>query len=187
AGEASGDRLGAALIEALKTRVPDIEVIGVAGKHMRAAGCRPLADIDELSVMGLTEIVMQLPRLLRFRRRLANGLTRAAPDVVIGIDAPEFNLGLERTLRERGLRTLHYVSPSVWAWRPGRVHTVARAAEAVLCLLPFEPECYRDVPVQAVFTGHPLADTLKPRAAAPARAQLEIGRASCREGGESRE
>ncbi|MDN5863746.1 MAG: lipid-A-disaccharide synthase [Gammaproteobacteria bacterium] len=174
AGETSGDRLGAALIDALQKRVPELEVIGVAGDAMRAAGCRPIADISALSVMGLTEIVGSLPRLLRLRHRLVRELAGAAPDLVVGIDAPEFNLGLERALRARGVRTAHYVSPSVWAWRPGRVHTVARAAKAVLCLLPFEPACYDSVPVHAVFTGHPLADELAPQGREAARAALDL-------------
>jgi lipid-A-disaccharide synthase len=175
AAESSGDRLGGALIRALRERVPDLEAIGVAGEAMQAAGCRPLADISQLSVMGITELVEHLPRLLRFRRHLVAEFTRAKVDLVIGIDAPDFNLGLERRLRARGLRTAHYVSPSVWAWRPGRVHTVARAAEMVLCLLPFEPACYGNVEkVRAVFTGHPLADEVKPRSREAARATLGL-------------
>lgn len=174
AGETSGDRLGAALIRALRGRVADLETFGVAGEAMRAAGCRPMADIDELSVMGLSEILARLPRLIRFRRRLVREFAAAQPDLVVGIDAPDFNLGLERALRRRNVRTAHYVSPSVWAWRPGRVRTVARAVEAVLCLLPFEPECYEGVPVKAAFTGHPLTDTLVARERIPARADLGI-------------
>ncbi|MGH8226076.1 MAG: lipid-A-disaccharide synthase [Gammaproteobacteria bacterium] len=173
-GEASGDQLGAALIGALRERVPEFEAIGVVGEAMRAAGCRPLADIGSLSVMGLVEILVHLPGLFRLRRRLVRELVAAAPDLVVGIDVPDFNLGLERMLRARGIRTAHYVSPSVWAWRSGRVRTVARAAEAVLCLLPFEPACYKEVPVRAVFTGHPLADELLPRSQAEARTALGL-------------
>ncbi len=174
AAETSGDKLGAALIRALRERVPDLEAIGVAGEAMRAAGCRPLADVSELSLMGLTEILIHLPRLLRFRRRLVTVFARAGVDLVVGIDAPDFNLGLERRLRGLGIRTAHYVSPSVWAWRPGRVHGVARAAEAVLCLLPFEPACYEGLPLRAVFTGHPLVDELMPCSREAARAALGI-------------
>jgi lipid-A-disaccharide synthase len=174
AAETSADRLGGALIRALREQVPDLEVFGVSGDSMRAAGCRSLADISELSVIGLAEIFMQLPRLLAYRRRLVRRLAAEQPDLVVGIDAPDLNLPLERALRRRGVRTVHYVSPSVWAWRAGRVKTVARAVEAVLCLLPFEPECYRDVSVRAEFTGHPLADALQPQPAEPARAALGL-------------
>lgn len=174
AGETSGDRLGAVLIRALRTRVPELEVVGVAGAAMRAAGCQAIADVDALSLMGLMEIVTHLPRLLILRRRLLNELTRVQPDLVVGIDAPDFNLGLERRLRKRGFRTAHYVSPSVWAWRAGRVRSVARAAEAVLCLLPFEPACYAAVPVKASFVGHPLVDEIVPVSVADARRTLRL-------------
>ncbi|MGH8274236.1 MAG: lipid-A-disaccharide synthase [Gammaproteobacteria bacterium] len=174
AAEASADRLGAALIRALREEHPELEAIGVAGEAMQAAGCRPLADTADFSVMGFSELIVHLPRLLRLRRRVMQELARAGVDLVIGIDAPDLNLGMERRLRQRGIRTAHYVSPSVWAWRPGRVHTVARAAEAVLCLLPFEPACYEGLPVRAVFTGHPLADELAPRPQREARAALGL-------------
>ncbi len=174
AGETSGDRLGATLIRALGERLPGAQFMGMTGPAMRAAGCRSLADIDELSVMGVSEILRHLPRLLRLRRRLTDELLRERPAVVIGIDSPDFTLGLERRCRKGGLHTVHYVSPSVWAWRPGRVRTVARAAELVLCLLPFEPECYRDVDVRAEFVGHPLAGELQPRPAAEAREALGL-------------
>lgn len=174
AGETSGDRLGAALMAAVRAEVPRAQFVGVAGDAMRSAGCRVLADAEALSVMGLIEVLRHLPRLLGLRRRLVAEFARLRPDLVVGIDSPDFNLGLERRLRAAGLRTAHYVSPSVWAWRPGRVREVARAAEAVLCLLPFEPACYRDVPVRAVFTGHPLADELQPSPAAEARANLGL-------------
>lgn len=174
AGEASGDRLGAFLIDALRERFPRARFVGMTGPRMRAAGCHALADISELSVMGLTEILRQLPRLLRLRRRLRQALLREGVSLLIGIDAPDFNLGLERRCRRRGMHTVHYVSPSVWAWRPRRVRAVARAAELVLCLLPFEPDCYRDVDVQAAFVGHPLIDQLAPRPQAEARADLGL-------------
>lgn len=174
AGEASGDHLGAALMAALRVQMPQVEFLGVAGEAMRAAGCRVLAPSAALSVMGLTEVLGHLPRLYRLRQRLVAEFVGARPDLVVGIDSPDFNLGLERRLRAAGIRTAHYVSPSVWVWRPGRVHAVARAAEVVLCLLPFEPGCYDDVPVHAVFTGHPLADELQPSPAAGARAILGL-------------
>ncbi|MGH8426488.1 MAG: lipid-A-disaccharide synthase [Gammaproteobacteria bacterium] len=172
AGEASGDQLGAHLIEALRARCPGIEIIGVAGTAMRAAGCRPLADVDDMSVMGFAELAVHLPRLLALRRQLIRALLAMQPDLVVGIDVPDFNLGLERRLRKQGLATAHYVSPSVWAWRAGRVHAVAAAAKCVLCLLPFEPECYRELPIKAVFVGHPLADMLVPLAREEARRRL---------------
>jgi lipid-A-disaccharide synthase len=174
AGEASGDRLGAALIRALRALNPDLEVVGVAGKAMQAEGCHSIADIDALSLMGVAEILIHLPRLLMLRRRIVKELTEWKPDVVVGIDAPDFNLGLERRLRDRGILTAHYVSPSVWAWRPGRIHTVARAAEAVLCLLPFEPACYAGVPVTAAFVGHPLADEITPTPTEVARRDMGL-------------
>jgi len=174
AGETSGDRLGATLIAAIRERLPQARFVGMTGPAMRAASCLSLADINELSVMGLTEILAHLPRLLSLRRRLISRLLHEHPDIVIGIDAPDFTLGLERRCRAAGLRTAHYVSPSVWAWRPRRVRTVARAVELVLCLLPFEPDCYRGVDVRAEFVGHPLADELSPRPAAAAREALGL-------------
>ena len=158
AGEASGDNLGAALIEALRERVPGVRVVGVAGPKMRAAGCEVLADSEELAVMGLTEILRHLPRLFALRRRLRESLLHLRPDVFVGIDSPEFNLGLARQLKRAGLRTVQYVSPQVWAWRQGRVRTIGQAIDLVLCLLPFEPRFYADHGVRALFVGHPLAD-----------------------------
>ncbi len=158
AGEASGDNLGAALIEALRERVPGVRVVGVAGPKMRAAGCEALADSDELALMGLTEILRHLPRLVALRRRVREALLALRPDVFVGIDAPEFNLGLERQLKQAGLRTVQYVSPQVWAWRQGRVRTIGQSTDLVLCLLPFEPKFYAAHGVRALFVGHPLAD-----------------------------
>lgn len=158
AGESSGDQLGAGLIRAILARAPDTRFEGVAGPEMLAAGCRPLAQVEELSVMGFTELVAHLPRLLRIRRRLCRHFLEQRPDVVIGIDAPDFNLGLETRLRKAGLRTVHYVSPSVWAWRERRVFKVGKAADLVLALLPFEVAFYEKHGFRAVFVGHPLAD-----------------------------
>ena len=158
AGEASGDNLGAALIEALRERVPELRVVGVAGPKMRAAGCETLADSEELAVMGLTEILRHLPRLFALRSRLRESFVALRPQVFVGIDSPEFNLGLARQLKGAGLRTVQYVSPQVWAWRQGRVRTIGRAVDLVLCLLPFEPRFYGDHGVRALFVGHPLAD-----------------------------
>ncbi|MCC7461347.1 MAG: lipid-A-disaccharide synthase [Gammaproteobacteria bacterium] len=158
AGEASGDQLGAALIEALRARRPDCLFSGVAGPRMQAAGCAALADAGELAVMGLAEILGHLPRLWRLRRGLERALRAWQPDVFVGIDSPEFNLGLAARLKAGGLRTVQYVSPQVWAWRQGRVRTIARDCDLVLCLLPFEPAFYRKHAVRAVYVGHPLAD-----------------------------
>jgi lipid-A-disaccharide synthase len=158
AGEASGDQLGAALIQALRARRPDVQCFGVAGPKMVAAGCEAWASADELAVMGLTEVLHHLPRLLRLRARLVRRFREARPDVFVGIDAPEFNLGLEKKLKNRGLRTVQYVSPQVWAWRQGRVRTIGRSCDRVLCLLPFETSFYGQHGVNAVFVGHPLAD-----------------------------
>jgi lipid-A-disaccharide synthase len=158
AGEASGDQLGAALIQALRARQPDVQCFGVAGPKMVAAGCEAWASSEELAVMGLTEVLHHLPRLLRLRGRLVQRFREMRPDVFVGIDAPEFNLGLEKKLKNRGLRTVQYVSPQVWAWRQGRVRTIGRSCDRVLCLLPFETSFYGQHGVNAVFVGHPLAD-----------------------------
>ncbi len=160
AGEISGDILGAAITRSIRARWPDAQIYGVAGPRMIAAGCEAIASIDELSVMGLVEVLRVLPRLLRFRKQLVERLLADRPDVVVGIDAPDFNLGLERRLRERGLKTVHVVSPTVWAWRSGRVKGIARAVDRILCLYPFEPRWYNQHAVQADYIGHPLADEL---------------------------
>lgn len=160
AGEASGDLLGAALIAALRERRPDIRCFGIAGPRMRAAGCEALAGTEELSVMGVTEILRHLPRLLRLRRRVREAILARAPRVFVGIDAPEFNLGLAGWLKQRGLATVQYVSPQVWAWRQGRVRHIGKAVDRVLCVLPFEVEFYRQHAVDARFVGHPLADQI---------------------------
>jgi lipid-A-disaccharide synthase len=160
AGETSGDALGAALIGALRERLGPIEVLGVAGPAMRAAGCTALADAHELAVMGLIEPLRHLPRLLRLRWMLIDRITAWKPDVFIGIDSPAFNLGLAARFKARRIATVQYVSPQVWAWRPGRVRRIARCCDLVLCLLPFEPKFYRSHAVRAEFVGHPLADQI---------------------------
>jgi lipid-A-disaccharide synthase len=160
AGESSGDQLGAALITALRAHVPDVECFGVAGPKMIAAGCEAWAGAEELAVMGLTEVVRHLPRLLRLRASLTARFLTSRPDVFVGIDAPEFNLGLARRLHAAGLKTVQYVSPQVWAWRQGRVRKIGLACDLVLCLLPFETEFYSRHGVAAAFVGHPLADQI---------------------------
>lgn len=163
AGELSGDLLGAALIHELKKIFPQATFYGVAGPRMREAGCEPIESIEALSVMGLVEVVRHLPRLLRLRAQLLRRFSSDRPDCVIGIDAPDFNLGLERALRRRGLFTVHCVSPSVWAWREGRLKTIARAVDLMLCVLPFEEAFYRRRGMSATYIGHPLADELDDR------------------------
>lgn len=160
AGEASGDLLGAGLIEALKQRHPEAEFAGIGGDAMRAAGMRTWHDAQELAVMGLSEVLAELPRLLRLRRDFRQRVLDWKPDVYIGIDAPDFNLGVERWLKSRGMRTVHYVSPSVWAWREGRAAKIGHSADQVLCLFPMEPDIYARHGVDARFVGHPLADEI---------------------------
>lgn len=159
AGEASGDALGAAFITAVRAREPDAQFFGVAGPKMIAAGCEAWEPADALAVMGVTEVIRHLPRLWRLRRRLAARFLAACPDVFVGIDAPEFNLGLGRRLKG-AMRTVQYVSPQVWAWRQGRVRTIGASCDLVLCLLPFETRFFGEHHVRAVFVGHPLADRI---------------------------
>lgn len=160
AGETSGDQLGAGLIDALRARFPDAEFAGIGGDRMRAAGLDAWHDSSELAVMGLAEVLAHLPRLLRVRRQLRERMLAWKPDVFIGIDAPDFNLGVERWLKERGVRTVHDVSPSVWAWRENRAEKIGRSADRVLCLFPMEPPIYARHGVDARYIGHPLADAL---------------------------
>jgi len=160
AGEASGDQLGAALMTALAGRQPNIRFVGVGGPLMQAAGLECWASSDELAVMGLFEVLAHLPRLLKLRRRLVRQISASRPDLLIGIDSPDFNLGLERAARKAGIRTAHYVSPTVWAWRSGRVRKIAASTDLVMCLFPFEPEWYAGHGVRAAYTGHPMADAI---------------------------
>lgn len=160
AGEASGDLLGAGLIHAIRARYPAAEFEGVAGAAMTAAGCKPLADSESLAVMGLIEPLARIPRLLSLRRSLRRRWLATPPDVFVGIDAPDFNFGLEKPLRKSGIPTVHYVSPSIWAWRAGRIKTIRKATDRVLCILPFEKKIYDEQGIDAVFVGHPKADNL---------------------------
>ena len=158
AGETSGDQLGGPLIAALRQRFPDAEFAGIGGPEMVAAGLDAWQPADALAVMGLVEVLRHLPRLLRLRKHVRERLLRWRPDIFIGIDAPDFNLGLERKLRLSGVRTVHYVSPSVWAWREQRAAKIGASADRVLCLFPMEPAIYARHGVEACFVGHPLAD-----------------------------
>lgn len=174
AGELSGDILGAAIIRGLKSRFPQARFYGVAGPRMIEAGCEAIESIEALSVMGLSEVLRHLPRLFKLRATLVQRFLRDRPDVVIGIDAPDFNLGLETRLKRQGLRTVHVVSPTVWAWREGRVKTVAKAVDRILCLFPFEQDFYRQHGVAATTIGHPLADALDD-STTPAQGKAALG------------
>lgn len=158
AGEASGDQLGADLIAALRRRYPAAHFVGIGGTRMQAQGFASWYDIRELSLFGFSEVISHLPRLLRLRRALLKRLLGAHPTVVIGIDAPDFNLEVERRLKAAGLRTVHYVSPSIWAWREKRAQKIGLSALRVLCLFPMEPAIYARHGIDARFVGHPLAD-----------------------------
>ncbi len=160
AGESSGDALGAGLIRALRGRSPDLQCLGIGGPRMQAQGFTSRVPMDRLSVMGFVEPLGRLPELLRIKRDLVRELSADPPDVFIGIDSPGFNLRLARDLHERGIRTVQYVSPSVWAWGAGRIHAMARCLDLALTLFPFEAAIYEahGIPVRCV--GHPLADTL---------------------------
>ncbi|HNV82876.1 MAG TPA: lipid-A-disaccharide synthase [Arenimonas sp.] len=158
AGEASGDQLGAGLIAEIKKRHPDAEFVGIGGDLMRQAGLTAWHDSQELAVMGLAEVLKHLPRLLRLRHAIFERILDWQPDVFIGIDAPDFNLGLEKKLKRKGIKTVHYVSPSIWAWRESRAKKIADSADRVLCLFPMEPPIYARYGVAADFVGHPIAD-----------------------------
>jgi lipid-A-disaccharide synthase len=160
AGEASGDTLGAALIEALRRLEPGAQFFGVAGPKMRAAGCEMWEPAESLAIMGLFEVLRELPRLLRLLARLRRDFIAARPDVFVGIDAPDTNLRLARGLHDAGIPTVQYVSPQVWAWRQNRVQRIHEAVDLVLCLLPFEKRFYENRGVAAEFVGHPLADAI---------------------------
>jgi lipid-A-disaccharide synthase len=177
AGEQSGDNLGAQLIKALRQRLPQARFAGIAGPRMVAAGCEAWERVESLSVMGLFEIIPHLPRLLRIRRELIDRVLAEKPAVYVGVDAKEFNLRIAPRFKAVGIPTVQYVSPQVWAWRQGRVHTIGRAVDLILCLLPFEKPFYDAHSVHAEFVGHPLADQI-PLTMDARQARSELGLAT---------
>ena len=162
AGEPSGDFLGAQLISALRKRIPDLEVVGIGGPRMQAAGMDSWYPMERLAVRGYVEVLRHYGGLVAMRSRLKSRLVRAQPRLFIGVDAPDFNLALEAGLKRSGIPTIHYVSPSLWAWRGGRIRKMARSVEHVLALFPFEERLYRDAGIAATYVGHPLADAIEP-------------------------
>lgn len=160
AGEASGDLLGSHLIKALKKRRPDLNFIGIAGPKMLAEGAKTLYPMERLSVRGYVEVLKHLPGLLKMRSELKQQFLQNPPDLFIGIDAPDFNFSLEKSLKRHGIPTIHYVSPSIWAWRGGRIRKIKRAVSHMLTLFPFESDVYEKAGVPVSYVGHPLADML---------------------------
>ena len=175
AGEASGDLLGAHLIAALRAHLPDARFIGIGGPKMESEGLTSLFAMERLAVRGYAEVLRHYPDLLWMRRKLKLALLAARPQLFIGVDAPDFNLGLEAGLKRAGVPVVHYVSPSIWAWRGGRMATIARSVDRVLTLFPFEAALYAQAGVAASYVGHPLADLIPEEdQTAGARAQLRI-------------
>lgn len=160
ANEPSGDLLGAGVIREIRQRYPDAQFVGVGGPLMIAQGCQSLFSMERLSVMGLIEVLKHLPELLSLRKQLINHFRQDPPDVFIGIDAPDFNLGLETALKKAGIPTVHYVSPTVWAWRPGRVKKIRAAVDLMLSIFPFETDFLKQHQVPVQYVGHPLADEI---------------------------
>ena len=177
AGEASGDLLGAHLMAALHAHLPGASFIGIGGPKMQSEGLEVLFPMERLAVRGYAEVLRHYPGLLWMRRKLRRALLKARPQLFIGVDAPDFNLGLEAGLKRAGIPVVHYVSPSIWAWRGGRIGTIARSVDHVLTLFPFEQAIYRKAGVPATYVGHPLADMIPEEdQTASARLQFRISR-----------
>ncbi len=160
AGEASGDLLGADLIRQLRERHPDMVVAGIGGEQLQAVGCKILAPMERLAVIGLIEVAGKYIGMLKLRNRLLNYFLHDPPAIFIGIDAPDFNIGLEQALRRHGIKTVHYVSPSVWAWRKNRIHKIKKAVDFMLTLFPFEQDYYQQAGIPSAYVGHPLANRI---------------------------
>jgi len=175
AGEASGDLLAAPVVSALRERLPGVTCAGIAGERMIEAGATAWWHVRELSVRGYAEVLRELPRLLTLRAALRSRLLAARPQVLVGVDSPDFNLRLEMQVRAAGVPTVHYISPSIWAWRPKRIEKIRRAADRVLLVFPFEQKIYDDAGIAATYVGHPLASMISPQAdTASARARLGL-------------
>jgi lipid-A-disaccharide synthase len=175
AGEASGDFLGAHLIAALRERVPGLRFVGIGGPRMEGQGFESWVPLEKLAVRGYVEVLRHFLEILSIRRKLERRLTETRPKLFIGVDAPDFNLGLERKLKRAGIPTVHYASPSLWGWRGGRMASIAKSVDKMLVLFPFEEALYRDAGVPVAYVGHPLADqTSDDDGTAAAREQLKL-------------
>ena len=175
AGETSGDRLAAGLIEAVRAIAPASQFIGVGGVRMAAAGCEILYDTEQIGVIGLDGLIDKLPAIIKIRRELLARFTAEKPDVFVGVDAPDFNLTLARKLKRHNIPCAHYVSPTVWAWRGYRIHKIRRSIDHMLALFPFEADYYRRHRVPVTFVGHPMADEIETVDRTAARRQLSLG------------
>jgi len=163
AAETSGDLIGATLVKALKEQDSELQIEGLCGDKMRLSGCDQLWDMNVANVMGFSEVLKKLPSLFKLRKAIIQRFSKHKPDIFIGVDAPDFNFVVEKSLKQQGVKTIHFVSPSVWAWRQSRVKKIKQSSDLVLCLFPFEVDFYKQHNQKAVFVGHPLAERLSPR------------------------